>query len=422
MTHHIILSSNENITCPHCNEHFPLREALTQQLIERYQGEYESMLSGEREALEAQLSRELARKQAKVHEAQLTELREKLTDSEEAAARTRQQLEAAKRKAAQQAREELQVEARELKAELEAKSKKLEEMRSTELALHKQRRQLEEKQAEIDLELERRLAAEREALEDKLQENFSRREAELKKKILDAQKSNAELTRKLDQGSQQLQGEVLELEIETLLRQRYPSDQIEEIKKGARGADVIQQVHLRSGSPCGRIVWETKRAENWSNAWIGKLKEDLQRAGGDIAVLVTAAFPAAINDGIAQHEGIWLVKPQLVNGLADALRMGMIEAQRQKAISTGKGEQMEALFDYLCSNQFAQYIRSLVETYEEMRTQLEKEKAAMQRIWKKREGQIDRVTTQVVGICGDLQGIASSALPHLDDLAVLEAE
>lgn len=116
------------------------------------------------------------------------------------------------------------------------------------------------------------------------------------------------------------------------------------------------------------------------------------------------------------------MKPQLVNGLTDALRMGMIEAQRQKAISIGKDEQMEALFDYLCSNQFAQYIRSLVETYEELRTQLGKEKAAMQRIWKKREGQIDRVTTQVVGICGDLQGIASSALPHLDDLAVLEAE
>lgn len=134
-------------------------------------------------------------------------------------------------------------------------------MRSTELALHKQRRQLEEKQAEIDLELERRLSAEREPLEDKLQENFSRREAELKKKILDAQKSNAELTRKLEQGSQQLQGEVQELEIEALLRQRYPFDQVEEIKKGARGANVIQQIHLRSSSPCGRIVWETKRAE-----------------------------------------------------------------------------------------------------------------------------------------------------------------
>ncbi|UHQ55328.1 DUF2130 domain-containing protein [Microbulbifer sp. YPW16] len=420
MADQIILSPQESITCPHCNAHFPLRDALTQQLIERYQNQYESMLSGDRKALEDRLSRELERKQARQHEAQLAELQDKLADSEQVAARAKAQLDAVKEKAAQQAREELQAETQELKAELDAKDKKLKEMRQAEMELHKQRRELEEKQAEISLELERRLAAERESLEAKLQETFSRREAELNKKIADAQKSNAELTRKLEQGSQQLQGEVLELEIETLLQQRYPFDKIEEVKKGARGADVIQQVHLRSGTSCGCIVWETKRAENWSNAWVGKLKEDLQRAGGDIAVLVTTAFPAGISDGIALHDGIWLVKPALVNGLADALRTVLVESQRQKAISTGKGEQMEALYDYLCSNQFAQYIRSLVETYEEMRSELEREKAAMQRLWKKREGQIGRVTTQVMGICGDLQGIASTSLPHLDDISTLD--
>ena len=168
MADHIILSSEETITCPHCSEHFPLRDALTQQLIERYQGEYESMLSGEREVLEARLSRELERKQARVHEAQLAELQEQLADREEAAARTQKQLEAAKRKAAQQAREELQSEAQELKAQLEEKSQKLEEMRAAELELRKQRRQLEEKQAEMELELERRLNLERDILQGKL--------------------------------------------------------------------------------------------------------------------------------------------------------------------------------------------------------------------------------------------------------------
>ena len=183
---------------------------------------------------------------------------------------------------------------------------------------------------------------------------------------------------------------------------------------------MIQTVKLRSGSICGKIVWETKRAENWSNNWIPKLKEDLQRVNGDIAVLVSTVFPSQVNDSIIQYEGVWLVRPELVSGLSAALRTVLIESQRQKTVSAGKGEQMEALFDYITSNQFAQRIRAVVENYETMQADLEKEKAAMQRLWKKRETQIGRISDQMLSVCGELQGLSSASAPMLEDIAGLE--
>jgi hypothetical protein len=191
------------------------------------------------------------------------------------------------------------------------------------------------------------------------------------------------------------------------------------VKKGARGADVIQTVRLRSGAVCGRIVWETKRAENWSNAWVPKLKDDQQAAGGELAVLVSTAFPAGVDERMVMHEGVWLVRPDLVKALAEALRTVLIESQRQKAISTGKGESMEALYNYITSAQFAQKVRAVVDAYQQMRDDLDREKSAMQRLWKKREGQLERITSNMLGMCGELQGVSQEALPQLDDIGLL---
>lgn len=422
MNSKIILNSDETISCPHCEKPFVLRDALTHQLIDRYESEYEALLSQERESLQQSISKELERKQARELESRLAELKGQLEESQSQAATAKQKLEEAKTKAAEAARAEALQEAKVLQDELAVKDQKLAEFREAELALRKQQKQLEEKQADMELELARKLASERESIEAKVRDSFSLREAELKKKISDAQKSNEELTRKLEQGSQQLRGEVLELELESILRQSYPFDDIEEVKKGVRGADVVHTVHLRSGTPCGKIVWETKRAENWSTAWVAKLKEDQQAAGADIAVLVSTAFPAGLTDSMALYEGVWLVTPELARGLAEALRTVLIESQRQRAITAGKGEQMEALFDYICSSQFAQRVRSVVEGYEEMHEDLEKEKRAMQRLWKKREGQIGRISNQMISICGELQGISSTSLPHLDSIATLELD
>ena len=168
---------------------------------------------------------------------------------------------------------------------------------------------------------------------------------------------------------------------------------VEPVRKGARGADVVHTVRQRSGAVCGKIIWETKRAENWSNAWVGKLKDDQQAAGGELAVLVSTAFPAGIAEPMVVYEGIWLVRPDLVRALAEALRTVLIESQRQKAIATGHEESKDALYHYVTSPQFAQKVRAVVDACAQMREDLEKERAAMARLWKKREAQIERASS-----------------------------
>ena len=420
MSQKIILNSEDTINCPKCEQSFALREGLSQHLIEQYESEYDAMLTKERAALEQQVAKEQERKLSKQFQSKLSELKEQLDDSKEAQIKAKSQIETAKKKAAKDAREDALVEVTALKDEVASKEKRLAEFREAELNLRKEKKLLEQQKSDLAVEVERKLEAERRNIETKINESFSLKEAELRKKISDAQKSNEELTRKLEQGSQQLQGEVLELEVESLLEQAYPLDIIEPVKKGARGADVIHHVKLRSGTLCGKIIWETKRAENWSNNWVAKLKEDLQRESGDIAVLVSTVFPADISESMLQHEGVWLVRPELVQGLSAALRTVLIESQRQKSVSDGKGEQMEALFDYVTSNQFAQRIRSVVENYELMRSDLEKEKAAMQRLWKKRETQIGRISDQMLSVCGELQGISATSLPMLEGIAGLD--
>lgn len=420
MSQKIILNSEDTINCPKCEQSFALREGLSQHLIEQYESEYDAMLTKERAALEQQVAKEQQRKLSKQFQSKLADLKEQLDDSKQAQSKAKSQIESARKKAAQEAREDALLEVTALKDEVATKEKRLAEFREAELNLRKEKKLLEQQKADLAVEVERKLEAERRSIEAKINESFNLKEAELRKKISDAQKSNEELTRKLEQGSQQLQGEVLELEVESLLQQAYPLDIIEPVKKGARGADVIHHVKLRSGTLCGKIIWETKRAENWSNNWIPKLKEDLQRESGDIAVLVSTAFPADISEPMIQHEGVWLVRPELAQGLSAALRTVLIESQRQKSVSDGKGEQMEALFDYVTSNQFSQRIRSVVENYELMRSDLEKEKAAMQRLWKKRETQISRISEQMLSVCGELQGISATSLPMLDSIAGLD--
>jgi len=419
MSKKIIIDAFDKVACPHCGEDFVLQDAITQQLIERYESEYESMLEGERRQLRDSLVADAERAAAKRFADQIGQLQDQLAQGTAAQARMKAQMEAAAQRAAEQARRESAEEAQALKAELGVKEQRLAAHREAELVLRKEKSVLEEKHKEMALEIQREVDAQRKRIEDSTAESYRLREAEWRKKIDDAQKANEDLKRKLEQGSQQLQGEVLELQVEELLAATFPFDGIEPVKKGARGADVIQTVRLRSGAVCGRIVWESKRAENWSNAWVPKLKDDQQAAGGELAVLVTTAFPAGLNEVMLMHEGVWLVRPDLVRALAEALRTVLIESQRQKAITAGKGESMEALYNYITSAQFAQKVRAVVDAYQQMREDLEKEKNAMQRLWKKREGQLERLSSNMLGLCGELQGVSRDALPQLDDIGLL---
>ena len=175
------------------------------------------------------------------------------------------------------------------------------------------------------------------------------------------------MRRKLEQGSQQLQGEVLELELENILKNAFPFDMVEAVRKGARGADVLQTVITRTGQACGKIIWEAKRAENWSNSWVQKLKDDQHEANAELAVLVTTVMPKQTTEPFCMIDDIWVVNIVAVRPMAETLRMLLIEANKHKLISLNKNEKMEALYHYLCSPQFAQKVRVVVDAFTGMR-------------------------------------------------------
>lgn len=424
MTQKIIITSNETIVCPKCGHHFPLDLGITRQTIERYEAEFDKAFADQRKELEAQIEKEAERKATSQFSGQIAKLNEQIAEQNKAAEDAKKQIAKAQVDAKAKALEEFEQEKKSLAEELADKEEKLKVFREQELDLRKQRKTLEEAQDNLKLDMQRQLDAERQKLtsEISLKENnrFAMMEAEYKKKIEDAQKANEDLRRKLEQGSQQLQGEVLELEIEHTLTDSFRHDRIEEVKKGVRGADLLQTVCTPSGQVCGRIIWEAKRAENWSEAWLQKLKDDQQGADARIAVLVTTALPKGINEPFFQRDGVWIVSPQMIRPVAEALRTLLLETHRVEMINTGKEEKMELLYTYMTSENFSRKVRTVVESFVSMKSQLDSEKRAIQKQWAAREMQINRVTETMSSFVGELQAIAQNALPLLNNIEHLE--
>lgn len=418
MDNKIIITADEPITCPKCQHHFPLDQGITRQTIERYETEFVEAFAAERKTMEEALGKEAERKATKLFSEQMAKLQEQLSDSRKAEREAKDQIVQAQNAAKAKALEEFAQEKASLAKELAEKDDKLRAFREQELDLRQQKKALEEQQANLQLDLQRKLDEERQKLTEQIAqkegERFSMIEAEYKKKIEDAQRANEDLRRKLEQGSQQLQGEVLELELEQALASSFVHDQIDEVKKGVRGADVIQTVRTPIGQACGKIVWEAKRAENWSDKWLQKLKDDQLEAKADIAVLVTTAMPKGIAEPFVRIGDVWVVAPHVMRPVAETLRVILLEAHKLKLINTGRNEKMESLYNYPASSQFAQKVRTMLEAFQNMRSDLDSEKRAMLRIWAKREMQIERVTSSMVTVVGELQAIAQDSLPQLD--------
>lgn len=425
MTPKIIIAADESIVCPKCDHHFPLDQGITRQTIERYESEFELAFAEQKKELEVAMAKEAERKATKQFAGQIAQLQEQLTDTKKAEKDARALIVKAQTEAKAKAQQEFADERKSLAEELVAKEIKLKEFRDQELELRKQKKALEEQQANLQLELQRKLDEERARITEQITRRESERhalvEAEYRKKIEDAQCANDDLRRKLDQGSQQLQGEVLELELEHTLTDAFIHDLIEEVKKGQRGADVLQTVRTPMGQVCGKIIWETKRAENWSDKWLQKLKDDQQAAGADIAVLVTTVFPKGATEAFARIGDVWVVSPHVMRPVAETLRVTLLEMHHLKLVNSGRSEKMEQLYNYLSSAQFAQKVRTMLEGFESMRSDLESQKRAMQKIWIKRQTQIERVTGSMVTVVGELQAIAHEQLPQLDSMMQLEA-
>lgn len=320
----------------------------------------------------------------------------------------------------------------EITAELNRKHEKemvilreqVDQAQKLELTIRKEKNDLIEQKRTFELEKQRAIDAEREKIRQKTLEEAAESQRlkirEYEKKLADMSKAVEEAQRKATQGSQQLQGEVQELELEDLLRTNFPGDSIESIGKGVLGADVRQVVKSPRGATCGTILWESKRTKAWSDGWIVKLKEDLRSEKANLPGIVTDTLPENLRTvGMGLVDGVWVSNFKLALPLAMLLRKVLLDATRERKILENKATKAEELYGYITSHEFAQQVEAMLETYQAMQEQISKERIAYEKFWKQREAQVTRLLSGVSGVYGSLSGIAGPALPTIKKLELI---
>ncbi len=285
----------------------------------------------------------------------------------------------------------------------------------------------EEKKAKenAELDMQKKLSAEQDKIREEVTKNsdekYRLKIAEQEKKLLDTQKALEEAQRKAAQGSQQLQGEIMELDLEDALGNAFRDDDIEPVAKGVRGGDIRQVVKSPRGTVCGVILWEIKRTKNWTDSWIPKLKEDLRAEKANIPIIVTEVMPKQISEDMGVLNGVWICKPALTIILGTLLRKGLLDVGLQKALAENRGTKAEALFNFVTSHEFIQQVESMIETYQDMAGQIAKEKVAFQKIWAQREAQTQSLFLNTANIIGSMQGhIGQASMPKIRGLDLLD--
>lgn len=475
------------ITCPHCGQEFELSDALTGKIREHLKAELqqdvvrreadlhkklsdlkerEEKIAEDRDALEEQIQNGIKQRLKEIEEKatkkvedkytdQLKELQDNLKERDEAIAAFREQERELRKKQRQleearesmdleisrrldEEREKLRLEAskaledqyssqiNEMKENLEQQDRAIKEFRQKEIELRKRQRELEEAKEAAELEIVRKLDEERakiqEAAAKKAAEEHRLKDLEKDKLINDLKASLEDMKRKAEQGSMEIQGEVLEQDFETQLKSFFPHDDIQPVPKGIRGADIIQHVRTPLGHECGILLWETKNTKAWSASWIQKLKDDMVTTRATLSILISVTLPESITR-FGHMDGVWVADPVCALPLAAVLREQLIAVSRERTISIGKNEKMEALYQYLAGTEFKQKIEGIVEAFTSMQEQLNQERRAMEKHWNQREKQIKRVIKNTAGLYGDMQGIIGGQIPaitalELDDSAV----
>ena len=429
LVHQLLLPADTSVICPKCRTEFSLEEGFARQALAQFEQSTEGALAQVRRTERAEAERraqQLAAQRDAALRAEIAERQEKLD------AMGRREAELAAREQAIEARIAQEADARAqarvandrqvFEQELADKERQLADLRTTELALRREKAALSERAAGLEVEIARKLDAARADLELKVRTQERERaglvEAELRKRLEDMSAQLAEAQRKGSTGSQQLQGEVLELTVQQHLETAFPLDVIEEVRKGARGGDVIQRVLTRSGQSAGIMLWEAKRAKDWSSQWVAKLKEDQRACSADVAVLVTTgtAVPKEWEQGqlFGLCDEVWVTSWTTALQLAAVLRAGLLDLHKQRVISAGKGEKMEAVYDYLTSSQFAHKLKAVYAAFYRMRQELESEKSQTLQRWARREKQLQSGIAELVGVAGDIQGLAQQDLPLLE--------
>lgn len=411
---------DDNIKCPSCGTLIPISETLIHQITEQTRGKLAEEMVAEKKAL-TERENELAEK-----EKTLLASKEEMDKDFEKQLMDRSAV--IRAEAVLKAKSEVALEMKDLKAQADEQEKRLQEAQAAELEFRKEKRELEEQRRNLNLEVERRLEKEvktiRETTSQEMAEQHRLREAEKDKTIQDMLRQIEELKRKGEQGSQQAQGEVMELELEGFLKTNFPLDAIEPVPKGFTGADVLQRVHNRFGQFCGTIIWESKRTKAWSDGWLQKLKDDQREAKADIAIIVTDVLPKDAQS-FGLKDGVWITNYRSLLGLATVIRMNMENMAEVRMAAVGKNEKMEVIYAYLTGPEFRQRMEAIVEAFAGMQQDLDREKRQTEKSWAKREKQIQRVLKNTAGMHGDMQGLIGASMqpiPALEADASTEEE
>ena len=410
--------SEPTIICPSCKTEIKLTESLAAPLLESTRREFEKRL--------ALKDADVAKREAGLREREEAIAKEKEQLDEQVAGKVRQERqritaeEAKKAKLALQG--DLEQKAREvadLNEILKQRDAKLAEAQRAQAELLRKQRELDDAKRELDLTVEKRvqegLAVTREQAKKEAEESLKLKVLEKEQTIASMQKQIEELKRKAEQGSQQLQGEVQELELEALLRAKFPRDTIEPVPKGEHGGDALQRVIGPSEQHCGTIIWESKRTKNWSDGWLAKLREDQRAAKAEIAVIVSQSLPKDI-ETFGLVDNVWVTHTRTILPLAMTLRQTLIEVSTARQASEGQQTKTEMIYQYLTGPRFRQRVEAIVEAFSTMQEDLDKEKKAIIKQWAKREEQIDRVMQATAGMYGDLQGIAGKTIQEIEGL------
>ena len=405
------MEKNTQINCPKCGNTFNVEDVLAQQIEIKYKNELNSRIS--------EIETSFRKKEQNIVLIE-KQLKQKEDDIDKQVAYKLQQESVKKEKEIKEKLEQnYSDQIKLLSDENETNKKNLQQLNRTKIENEQLKRKLDEQKDAIEAEFEQKLT-------ERLKEESSlirKKEAERielklreKEEVINSMKEQMdEMKRKAEQGSMQLQGEVQELVIEETLRELFPTDTISEVAKGMKGADVVQTVRNRKMIECGTILYESKRTKNFSEEWISKLKNDALSAKAEICIIVTEAMPEGI-EKIGYRDGVWICSFNDFKGLVIVVRESLIKIQEVYASQSNKGDKMQMLYDYLTGNEFKMQIAAIAEGFENLQDGYIKEKRAMERIWKEREKQLERILMNTNHFIGSIQGIAGSSIPQLQKL------
>lgn len=415
--------TDPTILCPNCQTEIHLTESLAAPMLARVRRQYEARL--------AEKDDEVARREQGLREREQRIMQQQHALDEQVARRVAEGLKAERqalvaeeaRKAREASAAEIEGKARELtelRELLRSRDEKLADAQKAQAEWLRRQRELEDQKRELDLTIERRvsegLGAAREVARREAEDALKLKVAEKDQTIASMQSKIEELKRRAEQGSQQLQGEVQELELEAMLRTKFPFDLIEPVPKGEFGGDALQRVNSASGQPCGSLLWEFKRTRHWSDGWLSKLREDQRAARADVAVLVSQALPRGL-ETFDVIDGVWVCAPRAALPVATVLRHSLQQVALARAAGEGLHTKTELVYQYLTGPRFRQRVEAIVEAFSSMREDLDRERKAIHKQWAKREAQIERVMGATVGMVGDLQGIAGKSIQEIEGLS-----